>query len=70
MDTNKCICIERRPTCPQNDDCPVWDDSLCAAYTPDVPLYRPMGCICPPGSNLTCQSANCPRRGERAQDDA
>jgi len=23
----------------------------------------PKGCICPPTSEMTCQAANCPRRG-------
>jgi hypothetical protein len=31
------------------------------------PIYGvPIGCTCPPGSNLTCQRADCPRRGFRA----
>ena len=27
------------------------------------PASRPAGCICPPGSNATCQAPLCPRRG-------
>lgn len=37
---HKCICTERRSRCPQNDDCPVWDDSHCAAFTPDQPAAK------------------------------
>lgn len=27
------------------------------------PVSTPMGCICPPGSEKTCQGLSCPRRG-------
>jgi hypothetical protein len=34
-------------------------------YFPAPPAYteRPMGCICPPTSEQTCQNGLCPRKG-------
>lgn len=30
------------------------------------PAPQPMGCICPPGANLTCEAPLCPRRNPLA----
>jgi hypothetical protein len=31
-------------------------------YSPPSPAPQ-IGCICPPGANLTCENAMCPRKG-------
>lgn len=51
-----------------------WRCSTCGAFTAfgfthvcTVGFYpAPMGCICPPTSEKTCQGAYCPRRGHNA----
>jgi hypothetical protein len=30
---------------------------------PPAPTFMPMGCICPPASEKTCENALCPRKG-------
>lgn len=37
-------------------------ESVVASLRPVIP-DRPMGCICPPGSNKDCAAPLCPRRG-------
>lgn len=44
--------------------CPICDPPRWPApYTvPMTPVFQPMGCICPPTSEQTCQSLICPRK--------
>jgi hypothetical protein len=42
--------------------CPACDARI--PYTlPTQPPFTPMGCICPPTSEKTCQNPVCPRKG-------
>jgi len=53
--------------------CPRFYGGVCPAMTSIIvvppgweryaPLSQPRGCICPPGSEKTCQGPLCPRRG-------
>lgn len=46
--------------------CPGWPCPICQPNWPQ-PLYQtappPMGCICPPTSEQTCQNPMCARKG-------
>lgn len=39
----------------------------CDTPTPQVqfPLSHPIGCVCPPGANLSCNNPICPRGGAK-----
>lgn len=42
-------------------------DTYCPFKLNQAPAVQPapMGCICPPGANLTCEASMCPRKGIR-----
>lgn len=55
-------------------NCPRTSDGHCALCNPrpafvlpPAPQYleRPVGCICPPTSEKTCENPTCPRSGPR-----
>lgn len=59
-ETETRICT--RPECQTTAGCQCYNPPL-AKWTkvwPDLGPY--IGCICPPGANITCERADCPRK--------
>lgn len=55
-----CGCINPRP-----GGCPGCNPNWQHPFGPVLVPSAPMGCICPPTSESTCQNLMCPRRGPR-----
>lgn len=48
-------CLRTSAGCPVCDRTPIYN-------MPAPPTFTPMGCICPPTSEKTCESICCPRK--------
>lgn len=59
MFAGMCACLG-----PQNGEplCPCKMRAAREYMAPGYVVQRPQGCICPPGSEATCQGIACPRR--------
>lgn len=72
-DTHACNCVgpqNGQPKCPcmmrgliKRDGRWIEPERDLGPTKPTIDAFKPQGCICPPGAEITCQGALCPRRG-------